>query len=255
MTSRLTSLVSLTLGTAVALLAAGAAHAQTSVCGDDPEKGDFTLDEATKGLKGAKTAPLTATIETTMGTFTCELNEKKSPVTVANFAGLARGVRPWCDEKSKKWEKKPFYDSLIFHRVIANFMIQGGDPLGVGRGGPGYKFKNESDPGLLFDKPGVLAMANAGRDTNGSQFFITEAPQPALNGGYTIFGQCDPVSLVGQIARVPRNGEKPVTDVVMKKVTIARGKPGKAAKAEKGEAKGKKEKAADAAGGEKAKAP
>jgi peptidyl-prolyl cis-trans isomerase A (cyclophilin A) len=232
---------------AAVVLAAGSARAQ-SVCGDDPEKGDFTLDEATKGLKGAKTAPLTATIETTMGTFTCELHEKKSPVTVANFAGLARGLRPWCDEKSKKWEKKPFYDGLIFHRVIASFMIQGGDPLGVGRGGPGYKFKNEADPSLVFDKPGVLAMANAGRDTNGSQFFITEAPQPALNGGYTIFGQCEPVSLVASIARVPRNGEKPVTDVVMKKVTIARGKPakGKPEKAEKAEGKAKKAEAAKA---------
>jgi peptidyl-prolyl cis-trans isomerase A (cyclophilin A) len=137
-------------------------------------------------------------------------------------------------------------------------MIQGGDPLGIGRGGPGYKFVNESDPSLVFDKPGVLAMANAGRDTNGSQFFITEAPQPALNGGYTIFGSCEPTSLVGQIARVPRNGEKPVTDVVMKKVTIARGKPAKGAaekpaKAEKGD-KGEKGKKAEAAGGEKAKA-
>jgi peptidyl-prolyl cis-trans isomerase A (cyclophilin A) len=243
---RLTSLIPWLLSSAV-VLAAGSARAQ-SVCGEDPEKGDFTLDEATKGLKGAKTAPLTATIETTMGTFTCELYEKKSPVTVANFVGLARGVRPFCDEKTKKWEKKPFFDGLIFHRVIANFMIQGGDPLGVGRGGPGYKFKNESDPSLTFDRPGLLAMANAGRDTNGSQFFITEAPQPALNGGYTIFGLCDPVSLVGQIARVPRNGEKPVTDVVMKKVTIARGKPakGKPEKADKGEGKAKKAEAAKA---------
>src|SRR5262250_268559 len=134
-------LTTVLLSTAVVLLAAGSARAQ-SVCGEDPAKGNFTLDEATKGLKGAKTAPLTASIETTMGSFTCELFEKKSPVTVANFAGLARGVRPFCDEKTKKWEKKPFYDGLIFHRVIANFMIQGGDPLGVGRGGPGYKFKN-----------------------------------------------------------------------------------------------------------------
>jgi peptidyl-prolyl cis-trans isomerase A (cyclophilin A) len=243
-------LSTLLLSSAVVLLAAGSARAQTSVCGDDPEKGDFTLDEATKGLKGAKTAPLTASIETTMGTFTCELHEKKSPVTVANFVGLARGLRPWCDEKTKKWEKKPFYDGLIFHRVIASFMIQGGDPLGVGRGGPGYKFKNENDPSLLFDKAGVMAMANAGRDTNGSQFFITEAPQAPLNGGYTIFGQCEPVSLVGQIARVPRNGEKPVTDVVMKKVTIARGKPAKG-KAEKPE---KAKKSAEAAGAEKPKA-
>jgi peptidyl-prolyl cis-trans isomerase A (cyclophilin A) len=224
-----------TLASAALLLAAGPARAQ-SACGEDPEKGDFTLDEATKGLKGPKDGALTAKIETTMGTFTCELYEKKSPVTVANFVGLARGVRPWCDEASKKWEtKKPFYDGLIFHRVIPSFMIQGGDPLGVGRGGPGYKFKNEDDPSLVFDKPGVMAMANAGRDTNGSQFFITETPQPALNHGYTIFGQCEPTDLVGKIARVERSpGDKPAKDVKMTKVTITRGKPAK------GEAKGEK---------------
>jgi len=211
-----------------------------SVCGEDPAKGNFTVDEAEKGLKAGKGA-LTATIETSLGTFTCELYDKKSPKTVANFVGLARGVRPWCDEKSKQWVKKPFYDGLIFHRVIPGFMIQGGDPLGVGRGGPGYKFVNESDPSLTFDKPGVLAMANAGRDTNGSQFFITEAPQPALNGGYTIFGLCEPSNLVGKIAGVPRSpGDKPNTDVAMKKVTIAYGKAGKAekpAKADKAEKK------------------
>jgi peptidyl-prolyl cis-trans isomerase A (cyclophilin A) len=242
-------LVCLSLATAALLLAAGPARAQ-SVCGDDPAKGEFTVDEATKGLKGPKDGALTAKIETTMGTFTCELFDKKSPKTVANFVGLARGVRPWCDEKTKKWEtKKPFYDGLIFHRVIPSFMIQGGDPLGIGRGGPGYKFQNESDPSLVFDKPGVMAMANAGRDTNGSQFFITETPQPALNGGYTIFGQCEPTDLVGKIARVERSpGDKPVKDVAMTKVTITRGKPGKAdakaAKAPKAKAD-KAEKAAD----------
>jgi len=225
---------SLFLTSAVVLLAAGSARAQ-SVCGDDPEKGDFTLDEATKGLKGPKDGALTAKIETTMGAFTCELLDKKSPKTVANFVGLARGVRPWCDEASKKWEtKKAFYDGLKFHRVIPSFMIQGGDPLGIGRGGPGYKFQNEDTADLVFDKPGVLAMANAGRDTNGSQFFITETPQPALNHGYTIFGQCEPVDLVGKIARVERSpGDVPVKDVKMTKVTITRGKAAKADKAAK----------------------
>lgn len=241
---RLTSLV---LGSALAL-SVGTAHAQ-SVCGDDPEKSDFTLEEATKGLKAGKGA-LTATIETSLGTFTCELYDKKSPKAVANFVGLARGVRPFCDEKTKKWEKRAFYDGLTFHRVIPGFMIQGGDPLGVGRGGPGYKFDNEDD-GTLFDKPGLLAMANAGRNTNGSQFFITEAPQAPLNHGYTIFGLCDPVSLVAKIAGVQRSpGDKPVTDVVMKKVTIGHGKAAKAAKAE-GKADAKKKSAAPA----EAKAP
>jgi peptidyl-prolyl cis-trans isomerase A (cyclophilin A) len=240
-------LLSLFLVSALVLLAAGSARAQ-SVCGDDPEKGDFTLDEATKGLKGPKDAPLTAKIETSMGALSCELFEKKSPKTVANFVGLARGLRPWCDEKTKTWEtKKAFYDGLIFHRVIPSFMIQGGDPIGIGRGGPGYKFANESDPGLLFDKPGVLAMANAGRDTNGSQFFITEVPQPALNGGYTIFGQCDPVSLVAEIARVPRSpGDKPNKDVSMTKVTITRGKAAKAAAGKPKKEKAEKAPKADA---------
>jgi peptidyl-prolyl cis-trans isomerase A (cyclophilin A) len=245
-----TPLASLALGSAVALaLSFGAARDARAqgVCGDDPEKGDFTLEEATKGLKGGK-GPLTATIETTLGTFTCELFDKKSPKTVANFVGLARGTRPFCDENTKKWEKRPFYDGLTFHRVIPGFMIQGGDPRGVGMGGPGYKFDNEDLPDLVFDKPGIMAMANAGRNTNGSQFFITEAPQPPLNHGYTIFGQCDPVSLVAKIAGVQRSpNDKPATDVVMKKVTIAHGKAGKAPKAEgKAEAKKKADAPAEA---------
>jgi peptidyl-prolyl cis-trans isomerase A (cyclophilin A) len=229
--SRLVSrLIPLAIASTVALSATRAARAED----DDPAKGKFTLAEATKGLKGPASAPLMASIETSMGTFNCELYDKKSPITVANFVGLARGVRPWKDPKTNAWVKKPLYDGLIFHRVIPSFMIQGGDPLGVGRGNPGYKFVNESDPSLTFDKPGLLAMANAGRDTNGSQFFITETPQPALNGGYTIFGLCDNTALVGQIARVEKApGDKPIKDVVMKKVTISRGKAGKAAKAEK----------------------
>jgi peptidyl-prolyl cis-trans isomerase A (cyclophilin A) len=228
------------------LSAAGAARAQ-SVCGEDPEKGDFTMDEATKGLKGPKDGTFTAKIETSMGAFSCELFDKKSPKTVANFVGLATGTRAWCDEKTKAWQtKKPFYNGLIFHRVIPSFMIQGGDPLGIGRGGPGYKFVNEDTPDLVFDKPGVLAMANAGRDTNGSQFFITETPQPALNHGYSIFGQCEPADLVGKIARVERSpGDKPVKDVAMTKVTIMRGKAPKAVKADKPK-KQKAEKPADA---------
>ena len=129
-------------------LAAGAARADD----DDPAKGKFTLEQATKGLTGS--GPLTAKIETTLGTFTCELYDKQAPITVANFVGLARGTRPWKDPKTGKWvEKKPFYDGLIFHRVIPGFMIQGGDPLGVGTGNPGYRFEDEFSPDLKFDKP------------------------------------------------------------------------------------------------------
>jgi len=148
---------------------------------DDPAKGKFTLEQATKGLSGS--GPLNAKIETTLGTFNCELYDKQAPITVANFVGLARGLRPWKDPKTGKWEeKKPFYDGLIFHRVIPGFMIQGGDPLGVGTGNPGYRFEDEFSPELKFDKPGLLAMANAGPATNGSQFFITEGTPQHLTG-------------------------------------------------------------------------
>jgi peptidyl-prolyl cis-trans isomerase A (cyclophilin A) len=198
---------------------------------DDPAKGKFTLEEATKGLPGPAGGPLTAKIETTQGTFTCALFDKEAPNTVANFVGLARGLRPWKDPKSGKWVKKPFYDGLIFHRVIPGFMIQGGDPLGVGTGNPGYRFEDEFAPGLKFDKPGLLAMANAGPATNGSQFFITEGTPEHLTGRHTIFGACEPLAVVTKIAGVPRGArDKPTTDVVMKKVTITRGKPAKTAK-------------------------
>jgi peptidyl-prolyl cis-trans isomerase A (cyclophilin A) len=190
---------------------------------EDPAKGKFTIEEATKGISGS--GPLTAKIETTLGTFTCELYEKQAPITVANFVGLARGVRPWKDPKTNQWVKKPFYDGLIFHRVIPGFMVQGGDPLGVGTGNPGYRFADEIVPELKFDKPGLLAMANAGPVTNGSQFFITEGTPGHLNGKHTIFGACEPLSLVTKITGVEREPrDKPTTDVVMKKVTISRGK-------------------------------
>ena len=201
-------------------LSAGVARADD----DDPAKGQFTLEQATKGVAGS--GLLVAKIETTLGTFTCELYEKDAPVTVANFVGLARGTRPWKDPKTGKWvEKKPFYDGLIFHRVIPGFMVQGGDPLGVGTGNPGYRFEDEFSPNLRFDKPALLAMANAGPATNGSQFFITEGTPQHLSGKHTIFGVCEPASLVSKITGVKRGPrDKPETDVVMKKVTISRGK-------------------------------
>ena len=141
--------------------------------------------------------------KTSKGTFTVQLFDKQAPVTVANFVGLARGLRAFKDPKTNQWVKRPFYDGLIFHRVIPGFMIQGGDPLGVGIGNPGYKFEDEIAPDLKFDKPGQLAMANAGPATNGSQFFITEGAPQHLTGRHTIFGQCEPASLVTQITAVP----------------------------------------------------
>jgi len=146
----------------------------------------------------------TAIIKTSVGDMHCTLFPDKAPIGVANFIGLAAGTKNWTNAKGVAKHGVPLYDGTIFHRVIPDFMIQGGDPAGDGSGDPGYKFKNEVSDDLTFDKPGRLAYANAGPDTNGSQFFITEVAVPHLNGGYTIFGQCDDatVELVKQIARM-----------------------------------------------------
>lgn len=169
------------------------------------------------------TAPAqpTANIETTMGDIHCTLFPDKAPQTVANFIGLATGKKEWTNSATGKVEKgKPLYDGTTFHRVIPNFMIQGGDPEGTGMGGPGYKFNDETSD-LKFDQGGRLAMANSGPNTNGSQFFITEAAAPWLDGKYNLFGQCDDVDLVKKIARVatgPNN--KPVEKVTIKHIVI-----------------------------------
>jgi len=168
----------------------------------------------------------TAIIHTTAGNMRCQLFEKEAPIGVANFIGLANGTKDWTNPVSHaKKHGVPLYDGTIFHRVIPQFMIQGGDPAGNGMGDPGYKFKNETSPSLTFDRPGRLAYANAGRDTNGSQFFITEVPYPSLNGAYTIFGQCDPaaVELVKQIARMATDGERPLRPVKITHIEIQRG--------------------------------
>jgi peptidyl-prolyl cis-trans isomerase A (cyclophilin A) len=166
----------------------------------------------------------TAVFDTSMGRITCKLFEKEAPVTVANFIGLAEGTKDWTDPAThKKMHHKPYYDGTVFHRVIPDFMIQGGDPTATGMGDPGYAFKDEFNPNLNFDVPGRLAMANSGPDTNGSQFFITEAPYESLNQKYNLFGQCDDASIgvVKSIARVQRDpNDKPLTDVVLTKVTI-----------------------------------
>jgi peptidyl-prolyl cis-trans isomerase A (cyclophilin A) len=166
----------------------------------------------------------TVLFDTTMGRLTCRLFDKEAPNTVANFIGLATGTKAWTDPVTQeKVTGKPFYDGTTFHRVIPDFMIQGGDRLGTGAGDAGYFFDDEFSPALRFDVPGRLAMANAGPGTNGSQFFITEQPTPELNGKHTIFGQCDAhsVLLEASIARVERNSsDKPLTPVVLNKVTI-----------------------------------
>jgi peptidyl-prolyl cis-trans isomerase A (cyclophilin A) len=168
----------------------------------------------------------TAVLDTSMGRMTCRLFDKQAPITVANFIALAEGTKPWTDPVSKKkMTHKPFYDGTTFHRVIPDFMIQGGDPTGTGMGDPGYMFADEFDPNLNFDVPGRMAMANSGPATNGSQFFITEVPTHHLDGKHTIFGQCDQASnsVISAIASVQRNADdKPIEPVVLEKVTIVR---------------------------------
>ena len=218
----------------------------TSALASADEHGPLSLEKATAGLPGKASDKLIASIEISngadvKGTFACELFAKEAPLAVANFIGLARGVAEWQDS-SGKWVKKPFFDGLIFHRVIPGFMMQGGDPQGTGMGGPGYQFKNESSPKLKFDGPGKLAMANAGPDTNGSQFFITEDATASLDGGYTLFGQCDNAALVKQVTHVPTTNDRPHTPVKIVKISFARGKGGSPAVKPAKPAKGKKKK-------------
>ena len=181
---------------------------------------------AQKAQQGTKEQPV-AVIQTSMGDLRCPLFPKAAPIGTANFIGLAKGTKDWTNPKTgKKMHGVPLYDNTTFHRVIPGFMIQGGDPAGTGAGDIGFQFKNESVPGLTFDQPGRLAYANAGPDTNGSQFFITEVAYPSLNGNYTIFGQCDAASveLVKKIARQPRGGnDRPKTTVVIKHIKIEDG--------------------------------
>ena len=168
----------------------------------------------------------TVVLDTTMGRITCRFFDKQAPLTVANFIELAQGTKPWTDPTThKKMKAKPFYDGTTFHRVIPDFMIQGGDPTGTGTGDPGYMFADEFDPNLNFDVPGRMAMANSGPGTNGSQFFITEVPTPPLDQKPPIFGQCDQpsMSVVSALARVQRDADdKPVQPVVLNKVTIVK---------------------------------
>jgi len=186
------------------------------------------LPDAPQATAAALTRPNgpTVVMDTSMGRITCQFYEKQAPNAVANFIGLAEGTKDWVDPTTKKKQhNKPLYNGTIFHRVIPEFMIQGGDPAGTGLGDPGYAFDDEVDPNLNFDKPGRLAMANSGPNTNGSQFFITEQAYDTLNQHYTLFGQCDESSVlvVKTIARVQRDSDdKPVEPVVLKKVTIVR---------------------------------
>ena len=170
------------------------------------------------------TTTLTATLQTSEGTIVLRLFPDQAPKTVSNFVELAEGTREWTDPQTRSSSRDKLYDGTIFHRVIPNFMIQGGDPLGTGTGGPGYKFGDEFHPDLSFSRPYLLAMANAGPGTNGSQFFITTVPTPWLNGKHTIFGEviegADVVDRISQVKTLA--GDRPVTDVVLESVTVTR---------------------------------
>src|SRR5271157_4978901 len=173
----------------------------------------------------ARTPGTYAVFQTSEGTVVCRLFEKEAPKTVANFTDLAEGKREWTHPVSRKKSKDRLYDGTIFHRVIPDFMIQGGDPAGTGMGGPGYQFQDETKGSRhSFDKAGKLAMANSGPNTNGSQFFITLVPTQWLTGKHTIFGEVvEGQNVVEKIVKVPRNRQdKPDKDVVLNTVTIER---------------------------------
>jgi peptidyl-prolyl cis-trans isomerase A (cyclophilin A) len=163
-----------------------------------------------------------AEFDTTLGKIVCKLFADEAPKTVDNFIGLAEGTKEFIDPITGKNMKKPFYDGLVFHRVIPNFMIQGGDPTGTGRGGPGYRFEDEFHHLLRFDKPGKLAMANSGPNTNGSQFFITTVPTPWLDGRHSIFGQVvEGQGVLEKISNAEKDArDRPLKDIVIKKLTI-----------------------------------
>jgi len=165
-----------------------------------------------------------AKFDTTLGSFKIRMFDQEAPNTVANFVGLVEGTKEWKDPKTGERRKTPFYDGIIFHRVINGFMIQGGDPLGQGTGGPGYNFADEFHPKARHDKAGILSMANAGPNTNGSQFFITLGPTPHLDNRHSVFGEVvEGLDVVKKIGAVPTGRQdRPVTPVVINKVTIER---------------------------------
>jgi peptidyl-prolyl cis-trans isomerase A (cyclophilin A) len=191
----------------------------------DPLGGKFTIKDATQGLAGK--GALSARIETGYGVIECKLFEDKTPNTVANFVGLARGLRPFWDAKSAAWVKRPTYDGTTFHRAVDGFMIQGGDYLGDGTGGVGYEIADELVKGWAHDRAGLLCMANRGPNTNGGQFFITDGAAPHLTqmNTFTIFGECKPLDVIHKIAVAPRpnpHSERPEPPVPIKRVQIVR---------------------------------
>lgn len=190
----------------------------------DPEAGDFTLEEAVVGMP--IDGQLVAEITTDLGTIFCDLYADRAPRTVANFIGLARGLRPWWDARAGMWSRAPYYRGTIFHRVIPDYVIQGGDYLGDGSGTVGYTLPHEPHETLSHDRAGRLAMATTnGPETGGAQFYITDGPARQLDGTTTIFGQCRPEHIPSEIARVPQTGapdNRPLTPVRISRVIIQR---------------------------------
>ena len=198
-----------------------APEAPKAALGSVPALGSESTGEILGAYPGD--GKLIATLATTHGKINCELFDKKAPNTVANFVGLATGKKTYINFKTGLPERGNFYDGLIFHRVIPDFMIQGGDPQGVGMGGPGYRFADEFEPTLRHDKAGTLSMANSGPGTNGSQFFITDRATPHLDNRHSVFGACDETDIIKQIARVPAApGDRPLQDVIIEHITVAR---------------------------------
>lgn len=227
--SQFATLISLIVGLSffsVHALAAGAdpapnaaapAAAKTATT-DSPKTQKKPAKKGNKKMTGT-----TAIVKTSLGTITIKLFKEKAPKTVENFIGLATGSKEWTDPKTGEKKKgTPLYDGTIFHRVIPNFMIQGGDPLGKGIGGPGFRFEDEFSPNDNFDKPGILAMANSGPNTNGSQFFITVKPTPWLNRHHTIFGEVtEGMDVVNQIVNAERDSQdKPRKEIKIEKISI-----------------------------------
>ena len=205
------------------------------VQGPPTKKGPDMLDwmKKDKGAAGSPTelpedlrgeGRLFATFQTSMGAIVLELFDKQVPNTVANFVSLATGSRPWTDPATRQQVQRPLYDGTVFHRVIPDFMIQGGDPLGQGVGGPGYQFADEFHASLRHNRPGILSMANSGPNTNGSQFFITEAPTPHLDNRHSVFGAVvSGMDVVHKIAHTPRDArDKPKEPVVIQTTAISR---------------------------------
>jgi len=168
---------------------------------------------------------LLAHFTTSEGNFTARLFDTEVPNTAANFAGLAEGTKEWTDPRTSRKSKEPYYNGTVFHRIIADFMIQGGDPLGQGTGGPGYKFSDEFNPRLRHNKAGILSMANSGPNTNGGQFFITLVPTPWLDNKHSVFGEViegmDVVNKIGSVA-TSKPGDRPLKPITVQSVTIER---------------------------------